>query len=251
VDETGHKENGEKFWTWVFRAELYVLFKIDKARSSKVLIEVLGKDFNGVLGCDYFSAYHKYMKDFSITVQFCIAHLIRDIKFLTGLPEAETKAYGNTLLAAVKELFRVIHHRENLTQEAFVRALEQARETIIEAALTNVPSRLDKDGKEQKKEAFNMAQRFRKNGKAYFEFITTPCIGPTNNLAEQAVRFVVIDRLITQGTRCLQGRKTCERLWTVVGTCALQGRSAFEFILMAVSAYFRSQPAPSLLPALG
>ena len=77
VDETGHKENGDKFWTWVFRTSLYVLFKIDKSRGSKVLIEVLGKEFNGVLGCDYFSSYRKYMKDFGIMVQFCIAHLIR------------------------------------------------------------------------------------------------------------------------------------------------------------------------------
>ena len=89
------------------------------------------------------------------------------------------------------------------------------------------------------------------NGKADFEFITTPGIGPTHNLAEQAVRFVVIDRRITQGTRSLKGRETCERLWTVVGTCAMQGRSAFEFILAAVRAYFRGEPAPSLLPALG
>jgi hypothetical protein len=77
------------------------------------------------------------------------------------------------------------------------------------------------------------------------------------------VRFVVIDRRITQGTRSLKGRETCERLWTVVaclprqgtrrrqGTCAMQGRSAFEFILAAVRAHFRGEPAPSLLPALG
>ncbi len=61
VDETGHKENGKRFWTWVFRADLYVLFKIDKSRGSKVLVDVLGKEFDGVLGCDYFSAYHKYL----------------------------------------------------------------------------------------------------------------------------------------------------------------------------------------------
>jgi hypothetical protein len=73
VDETGHKDNGEKFWTWVFRADLYVLFKIDKTRGSQVLLDVLGEEFNGVPGCDYFSAYRKYMGDFSITVQFCIA----------------------------------------------------------------------------------------------------------------------------------------------------------------------------------
>jgi len=251
VDETGHKDNGEKFWTWVFRAELYVLFRIDKSRGSQVLLDVLGKEFDGVLGCDYFSAYHKYMSDFSITVQFCIAHLIRDIKFLTGLPDAETRAYGQRLLAAVKAMFKVIHRRDEIAQDAFQRALEQARDRILDVALRDVPSRLDANGKELKREAFNMAKRFRENGKAYFEFITTPGIGPTNNLAEQAVRFVVIDRRITQGTRSEKGRETCERLWTVVGTCAMQGRSAFEFILAAVRAHFRGEPAPSLLPALG
>jgi len=251
VDETGHKDNGGKFWTWVFRAELYVLFRIDKSRGSQVLLDVLGEEFDGVLGCDYFSAYHKYMSDFNITVQFCIAHLIRDIKVLTGLPDAETRAYGRRLLAAVKAMFQVIHQRDQVEPAAFQRALEQARDRILEVALSDVPSRLDGNGKELRREAFNMAKRFRENGKAYFVFITTPGIGPTNNLAEQAVRFVVIDRRITQGTRGLKGRETCERLWTVVGTCAMQGRSAFEFILAAVRAHFRGEPAPSLLPALG
>ena len=38
-----------------------------------------------------------------------------------------------------------------------------------------------------------------------------------------------------------------ERLWTVIATCALQGRSAFNFILAAVKAHFHDEPAPSLL----
>ena len=53
---------------------------------------------------------------------------------------------------------------------------------------------------------------------------------------------------ITQGTRSREGRKTNERLWTVIATCELQGRSAFNFILKAVQAYFHNQSAPSLLP---
>ena len=84
--------------------------------------------------------------------------------------------------------------------------------------------------------------------KAYFEFITTPVVDPTNNVAEQAIRFIVIDRHVTQGTRSIKGRKSCERLWTVIATCALQGRSAFNFILQAVKAYFKNGPAPSLIP---
>jgi transposase len=248
VDETGHKENKAKFWTWVFKAEMYVLFKIDKSRGSKVLIDVLGKEFNGVLGCDYFSAYRKYMKDFNVTMQFCIAHLIRDIRFLTTLPDEETKAYGERLLDEVRNMFKVIHERDNMIPENFTNTLEKAKERIITAALQNVPSRLNKDGKEEKREAKNMANRFRKHGKAYFEFITTPGVDPTNNVAEQAIRFIVIDRHVTQGTRSIKGRKSCERLWTVIATCALQGRSAFNFILQAVKAYFKNGPAPSLIP---
>ena len=248
VDETGHKENKAKFWTWVFKAEMYVLFKIDKSRGSKVLIDVLGKEFNGVLGCDYFSAYRKYMKDFNVTMQFCIAHLIRDIRFLTTLPDEETKAYGERLLDEVRNMFKVIHERDNMIPEDFTNTLEKAKERIITAVLQDVPSRLNKDGKEEKREAKNMANRFRKHGKAYFEFITTPGVDPTNNVAEQAIRFIVIDRHVTQGTRSIKGRKSCERLWTVIATCALQGRSAFNFILQAVKAYFKNGPAPSLIP---
>ena len=247
VDETGHKENGDKFWTWVFKAELYVLFKIDKSRGSKVLIDVLGKEFNGVLGCDYFSAYRKYMKDFNVSIQFCIAHLIRDIRFLTTLTDAETKAYGQKLLDEVKNMFKVIHDRGSMTPRIFTTSLELAKQKIITTALNDVPSRVNKKGKEEKREAQNMANRFRLHGKAYFEFITTPGIDPTNNVAEQAIRFVVIDRHVTQGTRSVKGRQSNERLWTVIATCSLQGRSAFNFILESVKAYFHDQPAPSLL----
>ena len=248
VDETGHKDNGDRFWTWVFKAELYVLFRIDKSRGSKVLIEVLGKEFEGTLGCDYFSAYHKFMKDFHVAVQFCIAHLIRDIKFLTSLPDKPTRAYGEKLLHAVKGMFKVIHQRETRAPEDFQAALEQSKAQIIHIAIDEVPSQLDEDGKEQKREARNMANRFRKHGKAYFEFITTPGMDPTNNIAEQAIRFIVIDRHVTQGTRSAKGRRANERLWTVIATCALQGRSAFEFILQAVQAYFQDKAPPSLLP---
>ena len=239
VDETGHKENKKRFWTWCFRAELYTLFKIDKSRGSKVLLEVLGEDFNGVLGCDYFSAYRKYMKDIGVELQFCLAHLIRDVKFLTTLPDRATRRYGERVLTGLRRLFDVIHRRETMTEVGFIRTLEQARRDLI-AEATRAPKR---------RQAQNLANRFRLNGEAYFRFITTPGIEPTNNLAEQAIRFVVIDRRITQGTRSEAGRQWCERIWTVMATCAQQGRSVFDFLERAVQAYFTGQPIPSLLLA--
>jgi len=240
IDETGHKENGEKFWTWCFRAQLYTLFRIDKSRGSKVLVEVLGEEFNGVLGCDYFSAYRKYMREFDVLVQFCMAHLIRDVKFLLTLPGRENQTYGQRTRDALRDLFAVIHRREKMTAASFQKALEAAREHVLKAATTRVPDT---------KHARNLAKRFRENGEAYFRFITTPGIDPTNNLAEQAIRFVVIDRHITQGTRSEKGRRWCERIWTVIATCAQQGRAVFQFLFDSVQAHLCGTPPPSLLPS--
>jgi len=238
ADETGHKENGKGFWTWCFRAELYTLFKIDPSRGSDVLIEVLGKEFNGVLSCDYFSAYRKYMEDFGIDVQFCLAHLIREVKFLLTLPDRATRNYGQRLLDALRKLFRVIHRRDRMTSEQFQRALKRARKKVLKVGRRAPP----------RAEAQNLATRFRKHGDAYFRFITTPGLEPTNNLAEQAIRFVVIDRRITQGTRSERGRQWCERIWTVIATLTQQGRSILDYLRQAVHAYLTGQPIPALLP---
>jgi transposase len=240
VDETGHKENRQKYWTWCFRAQLYTLFRIDKSRGSEVLVEVLGTEFNGVLGCDYFSAYRKYMREFDVRVQFCLAHLIRDVKFLLTLPGREDQAYGQRLREALRELFAVIHSREKMSAAGFQKALEAVRKRVLWAGTTGVPDT---------KHACNLAKRFRKHGAAYFRFVTTPGIEPTNNLAEQAIRFVVIDRRITQGTRSEKGRRWCERIWTVIATCAQQGRAAFQFLLDSVQAHLSGTSPSSLLPS--
>src|SRR4029077_2497840 len=94
VDENGHKDKKNLLWTWCFRADLYTLFKIAPSRSADVLLEVLGTEFNGVLGCDFFSAYRRYMRECGIALQFCLAHFIRDVKYVTTLPDARDRAYG-------------------------------------------------------------------------------------------------------------------------------------------------------------
>ena len=90
----------------VLSRELYTLFKIDPTRKTDVLIKVLGTEFDGVLGCDYFSSYRSYMDRFDVTIQFCLAHLIRDVKFLTTLPDARDRAYGERLRKALRSSSR-------------------------------------------------------------------------------------------------------------------------------------------------
>jgi transposase len=240
VDETGHRRNGARMWTWCFRAGLYTLFKIDPKRNTGVLIEVLGEEFDGVLGCDYFSSYRSYMDRFDVTVQFCLAHLTRDVKFLTTLPDPRDRAYGERLRESLRDLFGVIHRRGDFSAEEFRARLDLARFRVQCRATTDVPAT---------SHSRNLARRFEEHGESYFRFITTPGVEPTNNLAEQAIRFVVIDRLITQGTRSAKGDRWCERIWTAIATCAQQGRSVFEYLEAAVTAWFADADSPSLLPA--
>ncbi|MGH8615258.1 MAG: IS66 family transposase [Gammaproteobacteria bacterium] len=238
-DETGHKDKGDAMWTWCFRAPLFTLFKISPSRGADVLLDVLGQEFDGVLGCDYFSAYRKYMKDCNVLVQFCLAHLIRDIKFLTTHPDPRNRTYGQRVLEAARALFALIHRREQLDPKRFALDLEDAGNELCGAALYRVPST---------KEANNLAQRFEKHGDSYIRFITTPGIEPTNNLAEQAIRFVVLDRHVTQGSRGETGQRWLERIWTVIATCTQQGRSVFSFLYDSVTAFFNGSPAPTLAP---
>ena len=239
VDETGHRDNGQRMWTWCFRASLFTLFKIDPSRSSRVLIEVLGKEFDGVLGCDYFSAYRKYMGDFNVLVQFCLAHFIRDVKFLVNHPDERNQAYGREVLDATRRLFEVIHHREELSEDEFAVKLRKAGDFLTFRVIWDFP---------ETSEALNLARRFQNHGDSYLQFITTPGVEPTNNLAEQAIRFVVIDRHITQGSQSEAGQKWLERIWTAMATCTQQGRSVFEFLQESVATFFQGAPGPSLIP---
>jgi transposase len=236
VDETGHKQNGKLLQTWCFHAPRFTLFRVGLGRGSEVLRDTLGECFTGLLTCDYFSAYQKYSRDWDADLSFCWAHLTRDVRFLTTLPDARTRGYGERLLGRIKEMFRCLHQRQSrLVRQG---ALLEHRAQIERLALRRVPGTA---------EAWNLARRFEEHANEYFRFITLPRVDPTNNAVERDERFVVIDRHITQGTRSESGNQWCERIWTVTATCARQGRSVLDFLHRALIASFENRPAPSLL----
>jgi transposase len=246
IDETGHPERGRGLWSWCFHVPGattpgvvpgFTWFHIDPSRGSKVLKRYLGKAFRGIIGCDYYSAYRKFLRETEVWLQLCWAHLIRDVKYLTTLSNRATRNYGQRLLAKIKALFRTWHRREQMASDRWERAAAKARRDVLSVARR--PPTVN--------EAQNIAKRFRNHGDAYFTFLNTPGIEPTNNGPERQIRFLAIDRKITQGTRGEAGRRWCERIWTVLATCAQQDRSAFEFLHQSIIAYFNDQPFPSLL----
>lgn len=239
IDETGHKDEGRKLWSWCFRARLFILFHIAASRGSDVLIALLGAAFDGVIHCDYFSAYRKFMKNSSAVMQFCLAHLIRDVKFLAESTDPVTRNWANKTLEDFRTLFHLIHRRDSLSETSFARQLAASRDRLIQRFLRS-PERAG---------VRDLRQRFRLHPQAFFTFVTTPGVEPTNNMTEQAIRYLIIDRRITQGTRGYNGQRWCERIWTTISTCEMQGRSVFKFLCAAILAHFKREPSPSLMHA--
>ena len=96
------------------------------------------------------------------------------------------------------------------------------------------------------KDAWNIAVRLWNEEESYFRFIESD-LPATNNLAEQSIRRVVLNRKVTQGTRSDWGNRWWERIWSVLATCEQQGKSVMEFLKSCVGALIQGRPAPTRL----
>ncbi len=238
VDETGHKDSGKKHWTWCFQTSNYTLFHIDKSRGSLVLFDILGENYSGIIGCDYWGAYRKFSRLTDATVQYCMAHLIREIKFLAELSTKTLAKWGNGLLDWVKKLFNTLHRADKLTAKGFARSMKRIKKGFLQKIRRPPDHALAK----------KLSRRFKgKAAENYFRFLTEPDIEPTNNGTEREIRHTVIDRRITQGTRGRDGMRWCERIWTAVATCKKRKQNVFEFIHLSILAHWNNNQYPLLV----
>ena len=238
IDETGHHDDGVLHWTCCFDTSDYSLFKIDKSRGCKVLEEMLGKNFAGIIGADYWGAYRKYARLFDTFMQYCMAHLIRDILFLAEHKIRKLSRWANDLLEWLKKMFDTLHRRDKMTAKGFIRSMKRIKSGFLKRM------RRPPDHKLAKK----LAKRFKgKAAENYFRFLTEPEVEPTNNGTERQIRPVVIDRRITQGTRGEAGMRWCERIWTTIATCKKQQRNVFDFIHESIIAHWSNKNYPLLI----
>ena len=185
-------------------------------------------------------------------LEHCWAHLIRDIRFLTKLPDEKTKVWAEQLEDRSRRMFQAWHKRNEMTDEGFRRSMMIHRDRFLEL-VRNPPST---------KEAANLAARFALReyvvegsdevqsydmSQDYFRFMFAEGVEPTNNHNEQQIRQCVIDRMITQGTRSEAGQRYHKRMWTALATCRKQQRNFFDFLKSSIEAKLNKQPAPSRL----
>jgi len=238
TDETGHKDSGNKNWTWCQHANDVVFFRICNSRGSKVLFENLGEDFNSILLADFFSANRMFVRLTGSKVQWCWAHLVRDIKFIAQLEIKNVQQWADRLLGIVKKMLKT--WRKGKTTKYFRKRLEDLKKLFLSSVM-RPPNH---------SECRKIKKRFAGSGRdGYFLFLEVDGVEPTNNSTEQKIRFVVLDRRVTQGTNSDAGMRFYERGWTVVASCICQGKNIFKFLTKSLKAHYANTQPPSILPA--
>ena len=133
------------------------------------------------------------------------------MKYVLACPDEHVSRLGVCLLDSIRKMFLCIHRRDQFkliklisTWRLKLRAHQADILQICNSACSRVLSN---------KKAKNISIRLCEYQKDYFRFVASDVL-PTNNLCEQSIRHVVIDRKITQGTRSDWGNRWCERIWS-------------------------------------
>lgn len=239
VDETGWKTNGNRRWMWAFIAARYVFYWLDPSRGKKVLQNLLGETFAGVLCTDRWTVYLSYHRG---DAQLCWAHLKRDLLGILETSEnKEATRFARRSLALVLRLFRLWHRYRGNSLD---------REELQEKAL-KIEKKLFSLAQEQVNspcaEVRCLARVFFLKTEKLFEFAHRTGVEPTNNQAERALRMAVQWRKISFGNRSEAGEKATSRLLTVLQTCKMQNRNSFQYLVEVIACNRRNLPTPSLL----
>jgi len=219
VDETSEKVDGKNHWLWVFTTETDTFFAIRKSRGKNVLDEVLGKDFEGFLGCDGWKSY----SNFTDRLQRCWAHLLREAEWL-----AEHCQEAKPLYIALKRLYADLA-TSLLGDPPFAK-----RKKLQAAAKRRLRYWLEK--KYESLEAKRFIEKVRNGSDHWFSFVVVPGLEPTNNRAERALKEPVVQRKIIGTFRNGKGIRIYETMMTLLATWKQRGRNPYEAMAESLTA---------------
>jgi len=239
IDETGWKTQGKGRWLWVFVTPVVAFFHVAASRGSKVLKEILGDEYQGILCSDMYSAYKKFHDGIR---QFCWAHIIRGIKGIKhSCKSPDAVRFSKWMLSETGRMFALWH--------AFTRG-DLDRQTLV---LKSVPVRarmhkcLQQYAQSPDYDVSKACKSLLKRWHGLFTFLEYEGVEPTNNSAERGGRPAVQWRKICFGNQSEDGELLTARLLTAERSCILQGRNPFQFLLQSLVAFRNRLPAPSLV----
>lgn len=231
IDESPTKEGPARGWVWTFVADTFTVFACRTSRSADVLDDLLGRDFGGTIHCDRAKMYWRFGR-----LQWCWAHLKRDVQALIDDPCRTRKRLGHGLMRQAKALFDLWKRVRDgtISRRTFRQRMRPIREKVQRLLLGGYFNALTR----------SFCKELWEHRGHLWTFVDVAGVEPTNNAAERALRHAVIWRKLSFGTQSASGSRFVERLLTVIETCRRQGRHVFAWLTEAVRARLGGQAAP-------
>jgi hypothetical protein len=226
-DETSWRSDGVGHYVWFAGNEHLAFFHIDRHRSAEVAQSIFGKNFDGTLVRDRYAAYNGIGVDW----QVCLAHLITNAKEIRGehalLPQTQKDPAVSPFCDRLIDLCsRLCDVGEKLKSGLLPWKAAAKIEKRSARELNNLCNQTLRFKPAETLRAFLTGPE----QKSLFTFLRRPGVPPTNNHAEQSLRFLVIFRKISFGTRSETGLKTHSILPSLVQTARRQGVPVLKFL---------------------
>ncbi len=238
ADETGTRLDGDPHWDWVFATAHICLHVIRKSRGQKVVEEILGKRYDGVLISDFLSAYNRLEAK---AKQRCLVHLLRDLKKALEQSSVDdpVHAYCQELKALLQRAIKLQEQymEDNIAEQDFVEQRDRLVETLKDFQFPDP----------QKGILRRLRKRLARHKDELFTFLFYPGLPYHNNHAEQLIRLSVLLRKITFGNRSEQGALNHSVLLSVLQTAQLNGKEPIALL----REIFLSPEEPPLSMCLG
>jgi transposase len=220
VDETSWRQQQRRAWLWVVVTQWVSLFCVRTSRGAKILGELLGEAYGGVLTSDRAKAYNGQPLQ---RHQVCWAHLRRDFQAMIDRGGAAA-VVGGILLEQADVLFGWWQRVRDGTwsRATFQRYARWLRGVMREELLSGSHCRCPKTAA--------TCQELLKVEPALWTFVRVPGIDLTNNAAEQALRHAVQWRKTSYGTDSVAGSHFVENILTVVTSYRQQERNVLEYL---------------------
>jgi transposase len=234
ADETGWREDGLNGSIWSVSTPTIRYYEYHRSRAGEVVKQLIGDDFGGVLGSDFYAGYNIHAG----LHQRCWAHFLRDVHDLKKkFPQDEALLLWAKHVKAIYDdavawatsgpdphlTPREQHQARVAHQHAFEQQLwELCRPCVLE----EVPQQ-------------TLCKRVESFLPELFVFVAIPGVPAHNNLAERSVRPLVIARKISGGSRSPKGSQTRMGLASLFGTWMAQGLNPFSQCLALLT-----QPNP-------
>ena len=230
IDETSWKTNGSLRWLWTMTSVFASFFMIHRHRSRAAFEELIGA-WQGILVSDGYTLYRKWVHG----RQSCLAHLIRRAIGVSENPDPDIAAVGTR----IKEELQLLCHMAKAPPDIKEWNGFYKRLTLI--------FQLNGDCDD---EAGKLVRQLMREVDSLWTFLDAQDVEPTNNIGERSLRFPVIYRKRSFGTRQENGERFVERIISLRQTCRLQAQRTFPVLVDAFQAWLnRSSPDLSFVAA--